>query len=78
MDIDFSLFDNDHVPGDCAMRPIATRLTRQAALLRLVGISLLRCLPCLARQSRHTQAHSTAVSRFKDLIAARMDQEMRC
>ena len=52
MAIDFSLFDNDHVPGDCAMRPIAPRLTRQAALLRLVGISLLRCLPCRARLSR--------------------------
>ena len=44
MDIDFPLFDNDHVPGDCAMRPIAPRSTRQAALLRLVGISPLRCL----------------------------------
>ncbi len=44
MDIDFSLFDNDHLLGDCAMRPIAPRLTRQAALLRLVGRSLLRCL----------------------------------
>ena len=43
MDIDFSLFDNDHVLGDCAMRLIAPRLTRQAALLRLVGISPLRC-----------------------------------
>ena len=33
MDIDFPLFDNDHVLGDCAMRPIALRLTRQAAFL---------------------------------------------
>ena len=92
MDIDFPLFDNDHLLGDCAMRPIAPRLTRQAVLLRHVGISLLRCPPCrarlsrslspfalslarrcqwsrsahpcLARQSRHTQAHSTAVSRM--------------
>ena len=46
MDIDFPTFDNDHLPGDCAMRPIAPRLTRQ---------------------SRHTQAHSTAVSRFNRL-----------
>ena len=55
MDIDFPLFDNDHFLGDCAMRPIAPRLTRQAALgwarqspgdtLRLVGISLLRLSP---------------------------------
>ena len=37
MAIDFSLFDNDHVLGESAMRPIAPRLTRQAALLRLVG-----------------------------------------
>ena len=44
MDIDFPRFDNDHLPGDCAMRPIAPRLTRQTALLRLVGISPLRCL----------------------------------
>ena len=53
MDIDFSLFDNDRLLGESAMRPIAPRLTRQAALgwarqrpcdtLRLVGISLLRC-----------------------------------
>ena len=53
MDIDFPLFDNDHLPGESAMRPIAPRLTRQAALgwarqspgdtLRLVGISPLRC-----------------------------------
>ncbi len=37
MAIDFPLFDNDHPLGDCAIRPIAPRLTRQAALLRLVG-----------------------------------------
>ena len=43
MDIDFPLFDKDHGLGDCAMRPIAPRLTRRAALLRLVGLSLLRC-----------------------------------
>ncbi len=43
MDSDFPLFDNDHVLGESAMRPIAPRLTRQAALLRLVGISPLRC-----------------------------------
>ena len=52
MAIDFFVFDNDHLLGDCAMRPIATRLTRQAALLRFVGISLLRCPPCGARLSR--------------------------
>ena len=52
MDIDFLLFDNDHFLGDCAMRPIAPRLTRQAALLRLVGRSPLRCPPCRARLSR--------------------------
>ena len=44
MDIDFRLFDNAHLLGESAMRPIAPRLTRQAALLRLVGISPLRCL----------------------------------
>ncbi len=44
MDIDFPLFDNDHLLGESAMRPIAPRLTRQATLLRLVGLSLLRCL----------------------------------
>ena len=44
MDIDFPRFDKDHVVGDCAMRPIAPCLTRQAALLRLVGTSPLRCL----------------------------------
>ena len=49
MDIDFPRFDNDHLLGDCAMRPIAPRLTRQAALLRLVGTSLLR-LPARWRQ----------------------------
>ncbi len=27
MDIDFPLFDNDHLLGDCAMRTIAPRLT---------------------------------------------------
>ena len=43
MDIDFPLFDNDHLPGESAMRPIAPRLARQAALLRLVGTSPLRC-----------------------------------
>ena len=43
MDIDFPLFDKDYLLGESAMRPIAPRLTRQAALLRLVGISLLRC-----------------------------------
>ncbi len=44
MAIDFPLFDNNHLLGESAMRPIAPRLTRQAALLRLVGISPLRCL----------------------------------
>ena len=43
MEIDFPLFDKDHLLSDYAMRPIAPRLTRQAALLRLVGISPLRC-----------------------------------
>ena len=43
MAVDFPLFDNDHVVGDCAMRPIAPRLTRQAALIRLVGTSPQRC-----------------------------------
>ena len=52
MEIDFPLFDNDPLLSDCAMHPIAPRLTRQAALLRLVGISLLRCPPCRARLSR--------------------------
>ena len=43
MDIDFPVFDNDHLLGESAMCPIAPRLTCQAALLRLVGISPLRC-----------------------------------
>jgi hypothetical protein len=43
MDIDFPLFDHDRLLADCAMHPIAPRLTRQAALLRLVGKSPLRC-----------------------------------
>ncbi len=37
MAIDFPLFDNNHLLGESAMRPIAPRLTRQAALLRLGG-----------------------------------------
>ena len=43
MDIEFSRFDDVHLIGDSAMHPIAPRLTRQAALLRLVGTSPLRC-----------------------------------
>ena len=57
MDIDFPLFDNDHLLGESAMRPIAPRLTRQAALLRLVGISPLRCL---ALPGTPITAHSDA------------------
>ena len=41
MDIDFFVFDNDHLLGDCAMRPIAPRLTRQAALLLIAHWSAL-------------------------------------
>ena len=52
MDIDFPVFDQDHLLGDCAMRPIAPCVTCQAALLRLVGKSPLRCHPCKARLSR--------------------------
>ena len=37
MDIDFPLFEKDHLRRDCAMRPIAPRLTRQAALLPPCG-----------------------------------------
>ena len=43
MDIDFLLVCNDHLPGESAMRPTAPRLARQAALLRFVGRSPLRC-----------------------------------
>ena len=43
MDIDFFRFDHVHVMGNSAMHPIAPRLTRHAALLRLVGRSPLRC-----------------------------------
>ena len=57
MEIDFPRFDNEHVPGDCALRPMAPRLTRQAALLRLVGTSLLRCL---ALPGTSITAHSGA------------------
>ena len=62
MHTDFSRFDHVHLMGDSAMHPIAPRLTHHAALgwacqrpgdaLRLVGRSLLRCLPCRARLSR--------------------------
>ena len=37
MHIDFSRFDHVHLMGESAMHPIAPRLTRHAALLRLVG-----------------------------------------
>ena len=43
MHIDISRFDHVHMTGDSAMHPIAPRLTRHAALLRLVGTSPLRC-----------------------------------
>jgi hypothetical protein len=43
MDTEFSRFDQVHLIGDSAMRPIAPRLTRQATLLRLVGTSPPRC-----------------------------------
>ena len=36
MDIDFPLFNNDHVLGDCATHPIEPRYGTLAALLRLV------------------------------------------
>jgi hypothetical protein len=52
MPIDFSLFDQVHLLGDSAMRPIAPCLTRHAALLRLAGRSPLRCHPCRAQLSR--------------------------
>ena len=35
MDIEFFRFDHVYLIGDSAMRPIAPRLTRQAALSRL-------------------------------------------
>ena len=35
MEIDFPHFEKDHLRRDCAMRPIAPRLTRQAAALTL-------------------------------------------
>ena len=44
MRINIFHFDHIHLIGDSAMHPIAPRLTRQAALLRLVGTSPLRCL----------------------------------
>ncbi len=47
MEIDFPLFDNDPLLSDCAMRPIAPRLTRQAALSRLAwhaNHGTLRCI----------------------------------
>ena len=50
--IDLSRSDDVHLIGDSAMHPIAPRLTHHAALLRLVGKSPLRCLPCRARLSR--------------------------
>jgi hypothetical protein len=43
MGIDFLRSDHAPLLGDNAMHPIAPRLTRQAALLRLVGKSPLRC-----------------------------------
>ncbi len=57
MDIDFPLFDNDHVLGDCAMRPIAPRPTVLAALLLIAHRSaLLR----LALPGTPLAAHSGA------------------
>ena len=47
MYIDFSRFDHVHLIGDSAMHPIAPRLTRHPALLRLVDRSPLRCLALL-------------------------------
>jgi hypothetical protein len=44
MCIDFFRFDHVLLTGGSAMHPIAPRLTRQAALLRLVGKGPLRCL----------------------------------
>jgi hypothetical protein len=41
--IGFFPFDHVQLIGDSTMRPIAPRLSRQAALLRLVGTSPLRC-----------------------------------
>ena len=43
MRIDFFCFDHVLLIGEGAMHPIAPRLTRQAALLRLVGKSPPRC-----------------------------------
>ncbi len=57
MDIDFPLFDNAHLLGDCAMRPIAPRLTILAALL-LIGY--FRALLRLALPGPPLAAHSGA------------------
>ena len=57
MHIDFSRFDHVLLSGESAMHPSAPRLTRHAALLRLVGKSLLRCL---ALHGTPITAHSCA------------------
>ncbi|MES2944161.1 MAG: hypothetical protein V4772_14930, partial [Pseudomonadota bacterium] len=44
MSIDIFHFDGVHLMGDHATHPMALRLTRHTALLRLVGNSPLRCL----------------------------------
>ena len=43
MHIGIFAFDHIHLMGESAMHPIAPRLTRHAALLRLVGRSPQRC-----------------------------------
>ena len=60
MHIDFFRFDHVHLMGDSAMHPIGSRLTRHAALLRLVGRSLLRCR---ALPGTPITAHSGASNR---------------
>ena len=68
MYIDFCRFDHVHLMGDLAMRPIAPRLTRHAALLRLAGRSppskspgsglefiLFQCRELVLGQSYHTR-----------------------
>jgi hypothetical protein len=67
MCVDFFRFDHVRMTGDSAMHPRAPRLTRQAALLRLAGTSLLRCL---ALPGTPTTAHPGASScRFQDHAA---------
>ena len=75
MDIDFPLFDNDHLLGESATHPIEPRCGTLAALLRLAGRSPQRCHVLPAHRSA---AHSDASNcRFQVQIAFLTQESMR-